>query len=161
MLAMSIFRTHSFTLCSADHVYMTTASVAGIKRITDKMLYTAAVACADSMTQQCFAEGRTFPKIQNIRSGRWCYSYAPVMCSVCAPHSTMYLFLLTLSPPYHYYYFSLSQCRCKWPARSSSARWRRISAPSFTALTCTATKTCATSWPERCTSPLTCPYCRH
>jgi malate dehydrogenase (oxaloacetate-decarboxylating)(NADP+) len=45
------------------------ASVAGIKRITDKMLYTAAVACADSMTPECVAEGRTFPKIQNIREG--------------------------------------------------------------------------------------------
>eukprot|EP00598_Pedospumella_elongata_P000519 CAMPEP_0184978344 /NCGR_PEP_ID=MMETSP1098-20130426/8864_1 /TAXON_ID=89044 /ORGANISM="Spumella elongata, Strain CCAP 955/1" /LENGTH=587 /DNA_ID=CAMNT_0027501465 /DNA_START=49 /DNA_END=1812 /DNA_ORIENTATION=+ len=43
------------------------ASVGGIERITDRMLYTAAVACADAMTPQCFAEGRTFPNIKNIR----------------------------------------------------------------------------------------------
>lgn len=47
----------------------TTASVAGIRSITDRMLYTAAVACADSMTPDCIAEGRTFPKIQDIREG--------------------------------------------------------------------------------------------
>lgn len=44
------------------------ASVAGIKKITDQMLYLSAVACADSMTEEDFKEGRTFPKIQNIRN---------------------------------------------------------------------------------------------
>lgn len=43
--------------------------MAGIKRITDKMLYSAAVACADSITAEDMAEGRTFPKIQSIREG--------------------------------------------------------------------------------------------
>jgi hypothetical protein len=45
------------------------ASVGGIKRITDKMLYTAAVACADAMSPADYAEGRSFPNIQNIREG--------------------------------------------------------------------------------------------
>ena len=45
------------------------ASVGGIVRITDKMLYTAAVACADAMTAEDYAAGRTFPKIDNIREG--------------------------------------------------------------------------------------------
>lgn len=48
----------------------------GIVRITDKMLYTAAVACADSMTEQSYAEGRTFPKIQDIREGKQLYMFA-------------------------------------------------------------------------------------
>ncbi len=43
------------------------ASVAGVKEITDKMLYVAAVACAESMTPEEKAEGRTFPKIARIR----------------------------------------------------------------------------------------------
>jgi malate dehydrogenase (oxaloacetate-decarboxylating)(NADP+) len=58
------------------------ASVAGIKRITDKMLYTAAVACADSMTPECVAEGRTFPKIQNIREGELC-CYPRLVPPIC------------------------------------------------------------------------------
>lgn len=43
------------------------ASVAGVKKITDKMLYVAAVACSDSMTTEEKAEGRTFPRINRIR----------------------------------------------------------------------------------------------
>jgi malate dehydrogenase (oxaloacetate-decarboxylating)(NADP+) len=43
------------------------ASVAGVQRITDKMLYRAAVACSDTMTDEEKAEGRTFPKISRIR----------------------------------------------------------------------------------------------
>jgi len=43
------------------------ASVAGISKITDKMLYKASVACADSMNAEEAAEGRTFPNLQRIR----------------------------------------------------------------------------------------------
>ena len=43
------------------------ASVAGVRRITDKMLYLAAVACADTMSADEVAEGRTFPAIGRIR----------------------------------------------------------------------------------------------
>ena len=39
----------------------------GIKRITDRMIYKAATACADMLTEAEKAEGRTFPTIQNIR----------------------------------------------------------------------------------------------
>lgn len=44
------------------------ASVGGITRITNAMLYRAAVACADSMTAEDVAEGRTFPNIKRIRT---------------------------------------------------------------------------------------------
>mmetsp|Transcript_28987 Transcript_28987/g.86540 ORF Transcript_28987/g.86540 Transcript_28987/m.86540 type:complete len:623 (-) Transcript_28987:53-1921(-) len=43
------------------------ASVGGVSEITDPMLYAAAVACADAMTEAEFAEGRTFPAISRIR----------------------------------------------------------------------------------------------
>lgn len=43
------------------------ASVAGVTYITDKMLYCAAVACSNSMTQEEIDEGRTFPNIKRIR----------------------------------------------------------------------------------------------
>lgn len=43
------------------------ASVAGVQRITDRMLYVAAVACAEAMTDEEIAAGRTFPAIQRIR----------------------------------------------------------------------------------------------
>jgi len=43
------------------------ASVAGIERISDGMLYAAAVACVDSMTEEEVAGGRTFPAIRRIR----------------------------------------------------------------------------------------------
>jgi len=43
------------------------ASVAGVKEITDPMLYAAAVACVDAMTESEFASGRTFPSIDRIR----------------------------------------------------------------------------------------------
>ena len=43
------------------------ASVAGVKEITDSMLYAAAVACVDAMTPEEFASGRTFPAIDRIR----------------------------------------------------------------------------------------------
>ena len=44
------------------------ASVAGVREITDPMLYAAAVACVDAMTEAEFASGRTFPAIDRIRS---------------------------------------------------------------------------------------------
>jgi len=43
------------------------ASVAGVSKITDQMLYVAAVACKESMTADEIAGGRTFPAIQRIR----------------------------------------------------------------------------------------------
>jgi len=43
------------------------ASVAGVSSITDAMLYRAAVACVDSMTEEEVASGRTFPDISRIR----------------------------------------------------------------------------------------------
>lgn len=43
------------------------ASVAGVSLITDKMLYKAAVACTNALTEDEIAEGRTFPKISRIR----------------------------------------------------------------------------------------------
>jgi malic enzyme len=42
-------------------------SVSGLMRITDRMLYVAAEACAHSMTPEEIAEGRTFPNIKRIR----------------------------------------------------------------------------------------------
>jgi malate dehydrogenase (oxaloacetate-decarboxylating)(NADP+) len=43
------------------------ASLAGVDVITDKMLYSAAVACADTVTFDELLEGRTFPRINRIR----------------------------------------------------------------------------------------------
>lgn len=43
------------------------ASVGGVTRITDKMLYKAAEACTNSMTQEEIDEGRTFPNVRRIR----------------------------------------------------------------------------------------------
>jgi malate dehydrogenase (oxaloacetate-decarboxylating)(NADP+) len=43
------------------------ASVAGVSKITDKMLYVAAVACSDAMTEEEIQEGRTFPAMERIR----------------------------------------------------------------------------------------------
>ncbi len=43
------------------------ASLAGIDRITDKMLFAAAVACAESVTEEEMAAGSTFPHISRIR----------------------------------------------------------------------------------------------
>jgi malate dehydrogenase (oxaloacetate-decarboxylating)(NADP+) len=43
------------------------ASVGGVTHITDKMLYTAAQACSDSMIPSEIAEGRTFPSLSRIR----------------------------------------------------------------------------------------------
>ena len=43
------------------------ASVAGVTRITDRMMYRAAAACTDSMNAEEIAEGRTFPHIKRIR----------------------------------------------------------------------------------------------
>ena len=39
----------------------------GVTEITDPMLYAAAVACVDAMTEEEFASGRTFPAIDRIR----------------------------------------------------------------------------------------------
>ena len=43
------------------------AQLAGVSKITDGMLYAAAVACTDSMTPEEMAEGRTFPCLKRIR----------------------------------------------------------------------------------------------
>jgi malate dehydrogenase (oxaloacetate-decarboxylating)(NADP+) len=43
------------------------ASVAGVRRITDQMLYRAAIAVVDCMTAEERAAGRTFPAIERIR----------------------------------------------------------------------------------------------
>lgn len=43
------------------------ASVSGVSKITDSMLYRAAQACTESMTEEEIAEGRTFPNIKRIR----------------------------------------------------------------------------------------------
>ena len=43
------------------------ASVSGVTKITNKMLYLAAEACTNSMTPLEIAEGRTFPNIMRIR----------------------------------------------------------------------------------------------
>ena len=43
------------------------ASVGGVTSVTDPMLYAAAVACVDAMTDEEFASGRTFPAIDRIR----------------------------------------------------------------------------------------------
>lgn len=43
------------------------ASVAGMRSITDKMLYEASLACAQATTAEDIAEGRTFPHIRRIR----------------------------------------------------------------------------------------------
>jgi len=43
------------------------ASVSGVTKITNKMLYLAAEACTHSMTEAEIAEGRTFPNIKRIR----------------------------------------------------------------------------------------------
>jgi len=43
-------------------------SVGGISSITDKMLYTAALACAQSTSAEDIAAGRIFPTLNNIRN---------------------------------------------------------------------------------------------
>eukprot|EP00041_Stephanoeca_diplocostata_P029190 m.855784 g.855784 ORF g.855784 m.855784 type:complete len:109 (-) comp23510_c0_seq27:126-452(-) len=43
------------------------ASVGGVAHIDDEMLYHAAVACADTMTLEEQADGRTFPTLSRIR----------------------------------------------------------------------------------------------
>ena len=43
------------------------ASVSGVTRITDKMLYLASLACTNTMTEEEIAEGRTFPVLSRIR----------------------------------------------------------------------------------------------
>jgi len=42
-------------------------SVAGVSKITNRMLYEAAVACTNNMTSEEIAEGRTFPALTRIR----------------------------------------------------------------------------------------------
>lgn len=42
-------------------------SISGASEITDGMLYRAAVACMETMTEEEIAEGRTFPNIKRIR----------------------------------------------------------------------------------------------
>jgi malate dehydrogenase (oxaloacetate-decarboxylating)(NADP+) len=43
------------------------ASVAGVEHITDRMLFKAAKACAESLTPEEIASGRTFPAVARIR----------------------------------------------------------------------------------------------
>merc|ERR1719456_1979660 len=43
------------------------ASVSGIRNITDRMLYLAAEACTNSMTEEEIEAGRTFPKLDRIQ----------------------------------------------------------------------------------------------
>mmetsp|Transcript_29803 Transcript_29803/g.40914 ORF Transcript_29803/g.40914 Transcript_29803/m.40914 type:complete len:166 (-) Transcript_29803:38-535(-) len=43
------------------------ASAGGITTFTDQMLYEAAVACVNSMTEEERLEGRTFPSVKRIR----------------------------------------------------------------------------------------------
>ena len=43
------------------------ASVAGVTTVTDQMLYLAAVACSETMTEAEISEGRTFPNLDRIR----------------------------------------------------------------------------------------------
>ena len=43
------------------------AQLAGVQRITDTMIYAAAIACSDAMTEEEIAEGRTFPRLNRIR----------------------------------------------------------------------------------------------
>ena len=42
-------------------------SVGGVSKITNKMLFVAALACTNSMTSEEIAEGRTFPAVKRIR----------------------------------------------------------------------------------------------
>lgn len=42
-------------------------SVAGVSKITNRMLYKAAVACTNAMTKEEIDEGRTFPAVKRIR----------------------------------------------------------------------------------------------
>jgi malate dehydrogenase (oxaloacetate-decarboxylating)(NADP+) len=43
------------------------ASVAGVTRITDEMLYRAAVTCSECMNEEERRQGRVFPSIRRIR----------------------------------------------------------------------------------------------
>ena len=43
------------------------ASVSGVRKITDRMLFIAAQACTNSMTYKEMQDGRTFPDIHRIR----------------------------------------------------------------------------------------------
>jgi len=43
------------------------ASVGGVSTITDRMLYLAALACSETMTEAEISEGRTFPNLDRIR----------------------------------------------------------------------------------------------
>ncbi|KAJ1398781.1 hypothetical protein B484DRAFT_406545, partial [Ochromonadaceae sp. CCMP2298] len=58
------------------------ASVGGIKTITDKMLYQAAVACAACVTDEDRAKGRTFPQISAIRSVSLEVAVAMIMVAI-------------------------------------------------------------------------------
>ncbi|KAJ8607738.1 hypothetical protein CTAYLR_008595 [Chrysophaeum taylorii] len=65
-------KTHTPSQCNNMYVFPgigLAAAVAPslIPRVTDKMLYRAAVACADAMTAEERAEGRTFPDLKRIR----------------------------------------------------------------------------------------------
>lgn len=43
------------------------ASIAGVQSITDSMLYAAATACANAVSDEEIAQGRTFPRLRRIR----------------------------------------------------------------------------------------------
>lgn len=62
----------TFTPSQCNNMYIfpgigLACSVAGVKHITDRMLYLAAQACTDTMTQEEIDEGRTFPNLKRIR----------------------------------------------------------------------------------------------
>lgn len=63
---------HTFIPSQCNNMYIfpgigLAASISGIKRITDKMLYLAAEACTNTMTAEEIEEGRTFPNLARIR----------------------------------------------------------------------------------------------
>ena len=71
-LTTSDGRTQTLVASQCNNMYVfpglgLAASVGGISKITDQMLYEAAVACAKSMTADEVAEGRTFPSVKRIR----------------------------------------------------------------------------------------------
>lgn len=64
------------------------ASVAGIKIITDKMLYVAAKACAESINESEIAEGRTFPKLNRIRDVSFAVAKAVIEEGIVSKNTT-------------------------------------------------------------------------
>jgi malate dehydrogenase (oxaloacetate-decarboxylating)(NADP+) len=66
------FKGQTFVPSQCNNMYIfpgvgLACSVAGVTKITDDMLYIAAKACTESMTQEEIDEGRTFPRLNRIR----------------------------------------------------------------------------------------------